>query len=68
MEYNEKSNTFILESQNLRRKRKWDKNINEEINLRAFLICLIHQSANKINTKNVLFVFIRSNFLKIKNK
>ena len=52
----------------LRRKRKWDKNINEEINLRAFLICLIHQSSNKINTKNVLFVFIRSNFLKIKNK
>ena len=68
MEYNEKSNTFILESQNLRRKRKWDKNINEEINLRAFLICLIHQSSNKINTKNVLFVFIRSKFLKIKNK
>ena len=68
MEYNKKSNTFILESQNLRRKRKSDKNINEETSLRAFQICLIHQSSNKINANNVLFVFIRSKFLKIKNK
>lgn len=36
MEYNKKSNTFVIESQNLRSKRKWDKTINEEIITKNF--------------------------------